>query len=210
MHAQRIFNEIQNAEKALLRTSNFIGVFGSGNVDPSHLYYHKAYDLAYTLTKMGFSIITGGGGGIMEAANSGAQKGRGVSAGLYLKFKGYEKKNRFIDPDRAIEFSSFFSRKATFLNHVKSVVVFPGGVGTLDELFEVLLALRAQKIESITIYLVGVSFWKGLIEWMHSNIFALGLAPNELLRHIVLTDNIDEIADGLKKNYLKEAMNFSS
>ena len=200
MHAKTIANEIQSAEKALVGVDNFIGVFGSGNVDSQHQYYQKAYNLAFALTEQGFSIITGGGGGIMEAANCGAHNGKGVSAGLYLKFKGYEKKNKFIDPGMAIEFSSFFSRKATFLKNVKAVVVFPGGVGTLDELFEVLLAIRAKKIQSIPIYLIEKNFWNGLIQWMSSNIFDTDLAPQELLNNIILVDDINEISHHLKKD----------
>lgn len=199
MYARTIANEIQNAEKALAGTNNFVGIFGSGNVDSKHQYYQKAYDLALALIEQGFSVITGGGGGVMEAANYGANIGKGVSAGLCLKFKGYEKKNRFIDPGLAVEFSSFFSRKATFLKHVKSVVVFPGGVGTLDELFEVLLAIRAKKIEPIPIYLFEKKFWEGLVQWMCSKVFDTGLAPQELLDNIILTDSISEITHDLKR-----------
>ena len=199
MHAHTIANEIIRAEEALPTAKSFIGIFGSGNIDSKHPYYQKAYELALGLIEQGFSILTGGGGGVMEAANSGAHTGKGISAGLCLKFKGYEKKNRFIDPGLDLEFSSFFSRKATFLNHVKGVVVFPGGIGTLDELFEVLLAIRAKKIESMPIYLIGKKFWAGLIDWLTSNVFGQDLAPKELQHIIKMTDEIDIVIKELQK-----------
>lgn len=198
MKAHIIFNEILNADETLSSVTNFVGILGSGNIDSQHPYYKKAYELSLALIKEGYSILTGGGGGVMEAANCAACTGRGVSAGLCLKFKGYEKKNEYINPGMDLEFSSFFSRKATLLNHVKGIVIFPGGIGTLDEFFEIFLALRAKKIIPMQIYLIEKAFWGGLIEWMLSNIFEKDLAPQELLSNLTIVDDLDIVINDFK------------
>ncbi|MCP5505527.1 MAG: TIGR00730 family Rossman fold protein [Chlamydiales bacterium] len=193
MDAHTIAEEILRAEKTLGEAGPYVAIFGSGDLKPDHQYYQQAYNLALQLSQSGCSIVTGGGGGIMEAANRGAQEGNGSSVGLCLKLQNYEKQNPFIDEGRALEFTSFFSRKATFLKHIKSVIVFPGGLGTLDEVFEVLIAMRAQQIPTLPCYFIGREFWKGLMKWMKDNVFDGDLAPKELLNHLILTDCVEEI-----------------
>lgn len=188
-----VTEEILHAERTLKGTGPYVAFFGSGNLKSDHQYYRQAYSLALQLFQSGCSILTGGGGGIMEAANRGAQEGKGSSVGLCLKLYNYEKQNPFIDEGRALEFTSFFSRKATFLKHFKSVIVFPGGLGTLDEVFEVLIAMRAQQIPTLPCYFIGSEFWEGLMKWMKDNVFDGDLAPKELLNHLILTDCIEEI-----------------
>lgn len=201
MDAHTIAEEILRAEKNLKGPEHYIAIFGSGDLKPNHSYYQQAYNLALQLAQSGCSIVTGGGGGIMEAANRGAQEGKGASIGLCLKLRNYEKQNPFLDEGKALEFSSFFSRKATFLKHIKGIVVFPGGLGTLDEVFEVLIAMRAQQIPLFPCYLIGRAFWEGLMTWMKEKVFDQGLAPKQLLDQLILTDCVEEIPSSIIQNF---------
>jgi uncharacterized protein (TIGR00730 family) len=142
----------------------------------------------------------------MEAANRGAFQGTGASIGLCLKIPNDEKKNEFVHTDRAFYFSSFFSRKATFLNYAKAYVYFPGGVGTLDELFEVIIAMRAGTIPCFPLYLIGVEFWEGLIKWLQHSVFDQNLSPKELFELIRVTDNIAEVSANLIEHFRRIGM----
>ena len=194
MDDNNVSQEIIRASKALGPSLLSIAIFGSGEINSKHPDYSKSHDLAFQLSNQGISVITGGGGGVMEAANKGALQGKAESVGLCLSLPNYEKKNEFIHPGKALLFSSFFSRKAVFLKYAKGVVCFPGGLGTLDEMFEVLIAIRAKKLPFIPFYLIGTKFWGGLIQWLNDAVFKQNLAPQEISEQIKLSDDIQEVA----------------
>jgi hypothetical protein len=197
MDAETIYKEMIAVEHVLEEKFPIIGIIGSGNINEENTYYNQAFEIAKHLSQEGMSILTGGGGGIMEAANRGARTGIGASIGLCLQLPNYEKKNDFIDKDMAFYFSSFFSRKAIFFKYISGLVCFPGGLGTLDELAEVLLLIRAQKIPKIPLYLIGKEFWEKFIQWMEDKIFKNNLAPQEILSLIHITDNIENVTQHL-------------
>jgi len=197
-----ISQEILTATKTLGPSLLSVAIFGSGEISATHPDYSKAHDLAFQLSAQGISVLTGGGGGIMEAANQGAARGKAASIGLCLSLPNYEKKNKFIHPGKAFLFSNFFSRKAVFLKYAQGIVCFPGGLGTLDELFEVLIAMRAQKLPLLPLYLIGTEFWGGLIQWLTDAVFKQNLAPRELLEHIKIADDIQEVASLLSHRLL--------
>ncbi len=197
-----ISKEIADANNLLGPNLLAVGIFGSGVSEQSSSYYIQAHELAFQLSAQGISVITGGGEGIMEAANKGALKGNGDSIGLCLSLPQYERKNKFISPGKGLFFSSLFSRKAVFLKYIKSAVFFPGGIGTLDEVFEVLLAIRTQKIPPFPLYFIGKDFWTNLFLWLDRDVIQRNMAPKEFLDLIKITDNHQEAMEGIFE-YLK-------
>lgn len=143
-----------------------VSIFGSARTQPDKEYYILAEKIAYQLTQRGYGVITGGGPGIMEAGNKGAQRGNGKSVGLNIELPFEQSANRHIDSDKLIDFDYFFVRKVMFIKYAQGFVVMPGGFGTLDELFEALTLIQTQKIERFPIVLVGSDFWSGLIDWI--------------------------------------------
>jgi len=143
-----------------------ISIFGSARTPSNHADYQLASEIAQRIVKLGFGVITGGGPGIMEAANKGAQEAGGASVGLTIDLPFEEKHNNYIDNDRLINFDYFFVRKVMFVKYAQAFVVLPGGFGTLDELMEAITLIQTSKIKKIPIILVGTSFWSGLIDWL--------------------------------------------
>ena len=135
-------------------------------------YYSLAEKIAYELTQNGYGVITGGGPGIMEAANKGAQRGEGKSVGLNIVLPFEQSSNPYIDNDKLINFDYFFVRKVMFVKYAQGFIVLPGGVGTLDELFEAITLIQTKKIGKFPIVLVGKSFWSGLIDWIKETMLA--------------------------------------
>ena len=140
-----------------------ISIFGSARTPNTHNNYKLACEIAQRIVDLGFGIITGGGPGIMEAANKGAQEAGGASVGLTIDLPFEENHNKYIDKDRMINFDYFFVRKVMFVKYAQAFVVLPGGFGTLDELMEAITLIQTSKIKKIPIILVGTSFWSGLI-----------------------------------------------
>ena len=143
-----------------------ISIFGSARTLSNHADYKLASEIAQRIVKLGFGVITGGGPGIMEAANKGAQEAGGASVGLTIDLPFEEKHNNYIDNNRLINFDYFFVRKVMFVKYAQAFVVLPGGFGTLDELMEAITLIQTSKIKKIPIILVGTSFWSGLIDWL--------------------------------------------
>ena len=144
-----------------------VSIFGSARTSPDHRYYKLAEDIAYKLTHQGYGVITGGGPGIMEAANKGVMKGDGTSVGLNIELPHEQGSNPYIDFDKLLTFKHFFIRKVMFQKYAQGFIVLPGGFGTLDETFESLTLIQTGKIGRFPIVLVGTNFWKGLVEWIH-------------------------------------------
>ena len=145
-----------------------VSVFGSARTKPENVYYKLAEEIAFKLTREGYGVITGGGPGIMEAANRGAKAGGGKSVGLNIVLPFEQSSNTFIDKDKIIDFDYFFVRKTIFLRYSQGFIALPGGFGTLDELFEALTLVQTTKIAHFPIVLAGKKYWDGLLDWIKS------------------------------------------
>ena len=144
----------------------------SARTDPSHLYYQMAEDIARELTEKGYGVITGGGPGIMEAANKGAYEAEGVSVGLNIELPFEQEGNAYISEGKLIEFDYFFIRKVMFMKYSQGFVVMPGGMGTLDETFEAITLIQTRKIAKFPIVMVGRDYWEGLVDWIKKTMLA--------------------------------------
>ena len=162
----KIVSEFVEGFEKMAKIGPCVSVFGSARTKPDNKYYKQAEEIAYLLTKKGYGVITGGGPGIMEAANKGAKKGAGKSVGLNIVLPFEQSANAFIDDDKLINFDYFFVRKVMFVKYAQGFIVLPGGVGTLDELFEAITLIQTEKIGKFPIVLVGKKYWEGLIDWI--------------------------------------------
>lgn len=162
----KIMAEFVEGFEKMSKIGPCVSIFGSARTDPDSVYYSLAEEIAFQLTNEGYGIITGGGPGIMEAANKGAQKAKGKSVGLNIKLPFEQAPNPFIDHDKSITFDYFFVRKLMFIKYAQGFIVLPGGFGTMDELFESLTLIQTRKIGRFPIVLVGINYWKGLLDWI--------------------------------------------
>ncbi len=179
-----------------------ISIFGSARTPNTHQNYKLASEIAQRIVNLGFGIITGGGPGIMEAANKGAQEAGGASVGLTIDLPFEENHNKYIDKDRMINFDYFFVRKVMFVKYAQAFIVLPGGFGTLDELMEAITLIQTSKIKKIPIILVGTSFWSGLIDWLKQTLLAQNNTISEGdLDLFSCVDTADEVIDLLKQYY---------
>lgn len=179
-----------------------ISIFGSARTQKTHPNYILANEIAKRIVDLGFGVITGGGPGIMEAANKGAQEAGGASVGLTIDLPFEEKHNNYIDKDRVINFDYFFVRKVMFVKYAQAFVVLPGGFGTLDELMEAITLIQTSKIKKIPIILVGTAFWSGLIDWLKQTLLINSKTISEEdLNLFSCVDTADEVIDQLKQYY---------
>jgi len=188
----RIMGEFIDGFDALARLGPAVSIFGSARTTAGDPAYEAARDLARRLATAGFTIITGGGPGIMEAANLGAREGNGVSVGLGIELPHEQGQNPYVD--LAIDFRYFFVRKTMFVKYAQAFVIFPGGFGTLDELFESLTLVQTGKIDHFPVALVGSDYWRGLLEWLRGPVMDarnIGAADLELLR---VSDDVADVA----------------
>lgn len=166
----KVMSEIIQGFEKLGKIGPCVSIFGSARTPQDQVYAKLATQIAEQLTLKGYGIITGGGAGIMEAANKGAQKGGGKSVGLNIDLPFEQSSNPYIDKDKLINFDYFFVRKLMFVKYSQGFIVLPGGFGTLDELFEALTLIQTTKIGRFPIILVGKEFWSGLLEWIESTL----------------------------------------
>jgi uncharacterized protein (TIGR00730 family) len=198
----RIMAEFVDGFETMTFLGPSVAIFGSTNRQPKdRKYYDLAEQIAQKIVQKGFGIITGGGPGIMECANKGAQAGGGKSCGLCINLPMEDKPNPYIDPRFELSFRYFFVRKVMFVRYAQAFVVLPGGFGTLDELFEALTLIQTGKIKFFPVYLVGKDYWKGLLDWMKNTVLAHGNIKAEHIDLIRLADDPDEIAEGIEKHY---------
>jgi len=162
----KILSEFVEGFEKLSRIGPCVSLFGSARTQPDNKYFKLAEEIAYELTLKGYGVITGGGPGIMEAANMGAKKGNGRSVGININLPFEQGANLFIDTDKLITFDHFFVRKVMFMKYAQGFIVLPGGFGTFDELFEAITLIQTEKIGKFPIILVGSDYWKGLIQWI--------------------------------------------
>jgi uncharacterized protein (TIGR00730 family) len=178
-----------------------VSIFGSARIKPGHPYYRDAVRVAAALSTAGFSIITGGGPGVMEAANRGAKKGRGVSVGLSIELPKEQEPNRFADVKLAFDY--FFARKVMFVKYASGFVALPGGFGTLDEMFEALTLKQTGKIHDFPVVLFGTKFWGGLTKWIKGRLLAENLISRHDLDLFVVTDDVDEVVHVIERHHLE-------
>lgn len=200
----KIMSEFVNGFESMARIGPCVTIFGSARTKPDNKYYQLAEKIAYKISKAGYGVITGGGPGIMEAGNKGAQLGGGTSVGLNIELPFEQHFNPYIDADKNLNFDYFFVRKVMFIKYSQGFVVMPGGFGTMDELFEALTLIQTKKIGKFPIILVGTDFWTGLMDWIKMVLIEQEqtVSPEDLdLFKIVDTE--DEVVDALDKFYKK-------
>lgn len=181
-----------------------VSLFGSARTDSQHRYYKLAEEIAYKLTLSGYGVITGGGPGIMEAANKGAMRGDGISVGLGIELPHEQGANPYIDADKLLTFKHFFVRKVMFQKYAQGFIVLPGGFGTFDEFFESATLIQTGKIGKFPIVLVGSDFWKGLVDWIEKVVQQeeKNISPDDINLFTVV-DNADEAVEVINKFYAK-------
>lgn len=187
----RIMGEFVQGFEDLARISNGVSIFGSARTLPDHPEYQAAQETAALLARAGFSVITGGGPGIMEAANRGAFEAGGVSVGCNIELPHEQKGNDYTT--LSLKFKYFFVRKMMFVKYSDAFVIFPGGFGTLDELFESLTLIQTRKIRNFPVVLYGTSYWQGMIDWIKGPVLGEAKISDEDLRRLHLTDSPAEI-----------------
>ncbi len=186
----RIQAEFVEGFGALAELGPAIAVFGSARTAADHPAYALAEEVGSKLVEAGFAVITGGGPGAMEAANKGASESGGVSVGLGIELPFESGLNPWVD--MGVNFRYFFARKTMFVKYSQGFMVLPGGLGTLDEMFEALTLVQTQKVTSFPIVLVGVDYWQGLIGWLRDTVLADGKISESDLDMLILTDDVDE------------------
>lgn len=206
----RIISEFVDGFENMTNIGPSVSIFGSARLQPASPYYNLAIDTAQHISKKGFAIITGGGPGIMEAANKGAQSVNGRSCGLSIDLPMESASNSFIDSKYNLHFRYFFVRKVMFIRYAQGYVFLPGGVGTLDELFEALTLIQTKKIRPFPIYMMGKGYWDGLMDWIQSMMLGHACISPEDLDLINMTDDPEEVANGIERHYQRHrsAKNF--
>jgi uncharacterized protein (TIGR00730 family) len=178
----KIMSEFVEGFEKMSRIGPCVSIFGSARTKPENKYYHLAEEIAFKLVKEGYGIITGGGPGIMEAANKGARRGEGKSVGLNISLPFEQKHNDYIDTDKTINFDYFFVRKTIFLKYSQGFIGMPGGFGTMDELFESLTLVQTNKIAQFPVVLVGSEYWTGLTKWVKESMLDVehNISPGDM------------------------------
>ena len=200
----KIMSEFVEGYETLSAIGPSISIFGSARTPENSKTYQLTVDIAEGIAEAGYGVISGGGPGIMEAANRGAQKAGGTSVGLNIELPFEQQSNPYIDQDKLINFQYFFVRKVMFVKYAQGFVVMPGGFGTLDELFEAYTLIQTSKVSKFPIILVGCDFWSGLIEWIKNSLLKEKNISPEDLDLIELVDTKEEVMDCLNRFYAKE------
>jgi hypothetical protein len=197
----KIMAEFVEGFEKLSKIGPCVSVFGSARTQPGTRYYDLAEEIAFKIAREGYGIISGGGPGIMEAANKGAQKANGKSVGVNIKLPFEQAPNPYIDHDKVITFDYFFVRKTVFIKYSQGFVVLPGGFGTLDELFEALTLIQTKKIAKFPIILAGKEYWQGMYEWICNTMLEQGNISPEDLNLFKIADTADEVVKHINDFY---------
>jgi uncharacterized protein (TIGR00730 family) len=200
----KIMSEFVHGFEKLASIGPCVSIFGSARTSPENKYFKLAEDIAFELTRHGYGVITGGGPGIMEAANMGAKKGGGKSVGINIDLPFEQSANLFIDSDKLITFKHFFVRKVMFQKYAQGFIVLPGGFGTFDELFEAFTLIQTEKIGKFPIVLVGTDYWGGLVDWIKKIMLEKEktISPKDM-KLFTLVDTAEEAVDQINKFYSK-------
>ncbi len=195
----QIMAEFVEGFERMARVKPSISIFGSARTSPEHTYYKLTVDIARELSDAGFSVVSGGGPGIMEAANKGAFEGKSPSIGLNIQLPHEQSGNPY--QDISLSFKHFFSRKVMFVKYASAYVVMPGGFGTLDELAEILTLVQTKKTRRIPIILVHRPFWEGLLNWLATTLVDEKVINKEDLDLIQIIDEPKQIANAIFEHY---------
>ena len=191
----KIMGEFVNGFEKMSVIGPCVSIFGSARVREGNHYYDLAVRIAKKIAEAGYGVITGGGPGIMEAGNKGANLAGGTSVGLNIDLPFEQHDNPYIDDDKSLDFDYFFVRKVMFVKYSQGFVVMPGGFGTLDELFEAITLIQTHKIHTFPIILVGTDFWKGLLDWVKNTMLEAGNISPRDLDLVQLVDTEDEVVE---------------
>lgn len=195
----RIISELVEGFETLNDVGPAVTIFGSARLSPDNKYYKDATRISRMLADDGFSIITGGGPGIMEAANKGAKKGKANSIGLNIEIASEQTPNKF--QDITLTFRYFFIRKLMFIKYATAYIIFPGGFGTMDELFEALTLAQTKKIRAFPIILYGSEYWNGLLDWMKKTLVPNGTISKEDFALFSLVDTPKDVRFLINEHY---------
>ncbi len=198
----RIISEFVSGFDTMSDLGPSVSIFGSSRLAPTSCYYDLAYQVAMKVAEQGFSVITGAGPSIMEAANKGAQATKTASCGLIIDLPFESEPNHFIDSEYALRFRYFFVRKVMFVRYAQGFVFLPGGYGTFDEMFEVLTLIQTKKIQPVPVFLMGKEYWGGLFEWLASKVVQEGCISDLDLSLFEMSDDPDYVAKALKSSYM--------
>jgi uncharacterized protein (TIGR00730 family) len=193
----KILGEFVEGIEALHELGPAVSIFGSARTKPDDRYYRLAEQIAGRFAAEGFAVITGGGGGIMEAANKGASGAGGNSVGLNIKLPFEQKPNPFANLE--IEFNYFFIRKVMFIKYASAYIGLPGGFGTLDEIFEVVTLIQTRRVKPFPVILAGSDYWSGLLEWIKARLHDAGMISPGDMDIVQLMDDPEEIVALVKK-----------
>jgi uncharacterized protein (TIGR00730 family) len=195
----RILGEFIEGFDALAEVGPAVSIFGSARIGRRNRYYGAARRLAAALVKEGFAIITGGGPGVMEAANRGAKEAGGLSIGCNIELPFEQGLNEFVD--LGMEFRYFFVRKVMFVKYAEGFVIFPGGFGTLDELFEALTLIQTGKVDHFPVVLYGKDYWDGMMQWIRERpLYEEKISPEDL-DLVTITSDIDEACEAIARHH---------
>lgn len=199
----KVMSEFVAGYETLSKIGPCVSIFGSARTNPEDKYYLLAQEIAAKLAKKGYGVITGGGPGIMEAGNKGAQEGGGPSVGLNIELPFEQKDNPYIDRDKNMDYEYFFVRKVMFVKYSQGFIVMPGGFGTLDELFESLTLIQTRKIGRFPIVLVGSEYWAGLLDWIKNTLVREQKVDKTDLDLFIVVDTAKDAVDRIDEFYSK-------
>lgn len=199
----KIMGEFVKGYEKLNKIGPCVSVFGSARLQPDNKYYQLAEEISKQITDNGYGVITGGGPGIMEAANKGAQENNGTSVGINISLPFEQESNIYIDHDKNINFDYFFVRKVMLVKYSQGFVVMPGGFGTLDELFEAITLIQTLKIDKFPIILVGKEYWGGLLNWIKNTLIEEKMISPEDIDLFNVVDTSEEVIKILNDFYSK-------
>jgi len=193
----KILGEFVEGVEALHELGPAVSIFGSARTKPDDPVYQHTREIAGAFAKEGFSVITGGGGGVMEAANKGASEAGGNSVGLNIKLPFEQKPNEFANVQ--VEFNYFFIRKVMFMKYASAYIGLPGGFGTLDEIFEVMTLIQTQRIKPFPVILAGSDYWSGLLDWIKEQLLGRGMISPGDMDIVQVIDDPEEMVNKVKK-----------
>jgi uncharacterized protein (TIGR00730 family) len=193
LRLQRIRKEVETGFDALRDIEEGVSVFGSARVPEGHRWYELCRETGACLAKHGFAVITGGGPGLMEAANRGAAEAGGISVGLNIELPHEQRPNPYAN--RSLDFHYFFARKLMFVRYARAFVIFPGGFGTLDEMFESLTLIQTDRIQHFPTILVDAAHWRPLLDWIDNTLEDEGMIAPEDKRLLVTAETPEEVCD---------------
>jgi uncharacterized protein (TIGR00730 family) len=193
----RIMAEFVESIEALSKVNNAVTIFGSARLKPEDAYYQKAEQLGRLLAQNGFSVITGGGPGIMEAANKGAAEAGGKSIGMNIRLPFEQKPNPYANIH--LDYKYFFIRKVMFVKYAVAYVILPGGYGTMDEFFEALTLIQTKRVKGFPLILMGSEYWQGLLDWLKNSMLHKSMILPSDYEMIQIIDDPEEVVKHIKK-----------